>query len=123
MWLVTLPTDSDQFGRVAQWWIAEVCEGLTPSRLLPKAKSLGFVPDRQHSRRSGRTWRGRPCLPPEGAWAVERDRIWSRPKLQAETEDHAKFVVTGTASAYLLWAMKSSLFVPGSSSRPSRFWL
>jgi ATP-dependent DNA ligase len=26
--------------------------------------------------------------------------------LQAETEDHAKFVVTGTAPAYLLWAMK-----------------
>jgi hypothetical protein len=26
--------------------------------------------------------------------------------LQTETGDHAKFVVTGTASAYLLWAMK-----------------
>jgi hypothetical protein len=26
--------------------------------------------------------------------------------LQAETEDHAKFVVTGIASAYLLFAMK-----------------
>jgi hypothetical protein len=27
-------------------------------------------------------------------------------ELQAEAEDHAKFVVTGTASAYLLLAMK-----------------
>jgi hypothetical protein len=30
--------------------------------------------------------------------------LWRRQELQAEAEDHAKFVVTGTAPAYLLSA-------------------
>jgi hypothetical protein len=42
---------------------------------------------------------------------------WRRYEWQAEAEDHAKFVVTGIASAYLLPAMKINPLSTG-ASRP-----
>jgi hypothetical protein len=41
-----------------------------------------------------------------GALAGECHRAWRRYELQAEAEDHAKFVVTGTALAYRRPLMK-----------------